>query len=172
GFEALLLGEGIGRGAGEAGQDLVVVQAADLAGRALDDDVAQGDLAIAAQRDAVAAAHADDGGGVKLFHAFLPMKALAGGEAGDFKARRPRPRRPLSTRQRNGKGPPRCSAAALARRAISRDGLSRRTASGASRAVPALRATGWRWGGPAGGECRWVRRFPRTSRIRRCRCGQ
>jgi len=56
-----------------------VVQAADLAGRALDDDVAQGDLAIAAERDAVAAAHTHDGGGVKLFHAFLPLKELAGG---------------------------------------------------------------------------------------------
>ncbi|KAG1479215.1 hypothetical protein G6F53_014259 [Rhizopus delemar] len=52
GFEAFLQRECVGGGAGETGQDLVVVQAADLAGRALDDDVAQGDRAIAAERDA------------------------------------------------------------------------------------------------------------------------
>src|SRR5690606_16846669 len=85
GFEALLQREGVGRGAGEAGQYLVVIQAADFPGGALDDDVAQGDLAVAAQRNAVAAAHADDGGGVKLFHAFLPLKGLTKGEIADFK---------------------------------------------------------------------------------------
>jgi hypothetical protein len=88
GFEAFLQGERVGGGAGEPGQDLVVVQAADLAGRALDDDVAQGDLAIAAQCDAVPAAHAHDGGGVKLFHAFLPLKGIAGGGSGEIKGMR------------------------------------------------------------------------------------
>lgn len=86
GLEAFLQRERVGRGAGETGQDLVVIEAADLAGRALDDDVAQGDLAIAAERDTVAAADTHDGGGVKLFHAFLPLKGLAGGEANEIKA--------------------------------------------------------------------------------------
>ena len=39
--------EGVGRRAGEAGQDLVVVQPADLLRALLDDGVAEGDLAVA-----------------------------------------------------------------------------------------------------------------------------
>src|SRR3546814_5157947 len=46
GFEAFLKGKGIGRGTGETGQDFVLVKAAYFAGRTLDDDVAQGDLAV------------------------------------------------------------------------------------------------------------------------------
>src|SRR5690606_2407825 len=68
GFEAFLQGEGVGRGTGESCQDPVVVQAADLACGAFDDDVAQGDLAIAAYGDVFAAANTNDGGSVKLFH--------------------------------------------------------------------------------------------------------
>ena len=48
GLEALEQRERVGRGAGETRDDLVVVELAHLAGRALDDDVAQGDLAVAA----------------------------------------------------------------------------------------------------------------------------
>jgi hypothetical protein len=54
-LEALEQGEGVRGGAGEAGQHLVVVELADLAGGCLDDDVAQGDLAVAADRHLPAA---------------------------------------------------------------------------------------------------------------------
>ena len=50
-----------------------------------DDDVAQRDLAIAAQRDMVAASYAHDGGGVKLFHSFLPFERFRWGGEADFK---------------------------------------------------------------------------------------
>ena len=50
-LEALEQREGIRRRAGEARQHLVVVQPAHLARRRLDDDVAERDLAVAAQRD-------------------------------------------------------------------------------------------------------------------------
>jgi hypothetical protein len=49
GLEALEQGEGVGRGAGKAGQHLVMVELAHLARAGLDDGVAQGDLAVAAQ---------------------------------------------------------------------------------------------------------------------------
>ena len=72
-FEAFEQCERIRSSAGEAGEHLVVVELANLAGGALDDDVAQGDLAVAADRHLPAAvgglpAHADDGRAVKLFH--------------------------------------------------------------------------------------------------------
>ena len=51
GLEALEQREGVGRGAGKAGQHLVAVQLAHLARAGLDDDVAQRDLAVAAERD-------------------------------------------------------------------------------------------------------------------------
>src|SRR5690606_19080475 len=50
--------------------------------------------------------------------------------------------------------------------------LSRRTASDASRDVLALRATGWRWGGPAGVANQWVHRFRCTSRTHLNRSGR
>ena len=73
GLETLNQREGIGRGACEAGEHLVVMELAHLARRALDDEVAQGDLTVAADRDLPvtvrhAPAHADDGGSVKLIH--------------------------------------------------------------------------------------------------------
>src|SRR5690606_13955778 len=74
GFEALLQGEGIGRGTGKTGQDLVMVEAPDFAGGTLDDDIAQGDLTVAPEGDRFAAPDADDGGGVKLFHAVLSYR--------------------------------------------------------------------------------------------------
>ena len=70
-FEAVEQGEGVGGAAGEAAQHLALVQLAHLAGRALHDDVAQRYLAIAAERDLLAAPYAQDGGAVKLFHVCL-----------------------------------------------------------------------------------------------------
>ena len=52
-FEALEQRKGVGRAAGESGQDLVVVEPAHLARAGLDDDGAQRDLAVAAERDLV-----------------------------------------------------------------------------------------------------------------------
>src|SRR3712207_7236870 len=52
-FRSLELGEegqGVGDGAGEAGQHLPVVERADLAGAVLDDDIAHCDLAVAGDR--------------------------------------------------------------------------------------------------------------------------
>jgi len=64
-------GKCVGGGAGEAAQDFALIELAHLARRALHDDVAQGDLAVAAQGDFLAAAHAHNGGAVKLFHICL-----------------------------------------------------------------------------------------------------
>ena len=68
GFETFLQGEGVCGSAGEASQYPVVIEAPDLARRALDDDVAERDLAVTAQSDFLPAPDADDRGGVKLFH--------------------------------------------------------------------------------------------------------
>ncbi len=52
GLEALEQREGIGGAAGESREDLVVVEPAHLARGGLDDDVAERDLAVAAEGDA------------------------------------------------------------------------------------------------------------------------
>ena len=64
GLEALEEGEGVGGGAGEAGQHLVVVHPAHLAGARLHDGLAHRDLAVARHRDPAAMADGDHGGGV------------------------------------------------------------------------------------------------------------
>ena len=65
GFEALQQGEGVGGGPGEAGDHAAVAaDAADLAGIALDDGLAERDLAVAGHRDAAVPADAEDGGAV------------------------------------------------------------------------------------------------------------
>jgi hypothetical protein len=56
-LEALEEREGVGGGAGESREDAVLVEPPHLARGSLDDDVAEGDLAVAAHRHAVAAAH-------------------------------------------------------------------------------------------------------------------
>ena len=73
GFETLEQGEGVRRAAGESGQNLVVVDAAHLARVGLDHDIAEGDLAVAAEGDLIAAPHREDGGAAKLFHDFSPQ---------------------------------------------------------------------------------------------------
>ena len=65
GLEALEQRERVCRAAGEASEDAIVVQPAHLACAGFHDDVAEGDLPIAAQRDAVAAAHGQNGGAVE-----------------------------------------------------------------------------------------------------------
>src|SRR2546426_3014600 len=67
-LEALEEREGIRRAAGESGEDLILVQAPHLLRAALDDDLPERDLAVAAERDARAAANRKDGGAVELFH--------------------------------------------------------------------------------------------------------
>ena len=66
GLEALEQREGVGGAAGEAGEDLAVVQAAHLAGVALHDGVAERDLAVAADRDTAVAPDAEDRGAVRI----------------------------------------------------------------------------------------------------------
>jgi sugar phosphate isomerase/epimerase len=77
GLEALEQREGIRRAAGEAGQDLLVVEPPHLARGGLDHDVAQRHLAVAAEGDAVAAPHGKDGGAVILLHG---ISALISGQ--------------------------------------------------------------------------------------------
>src|SRR5947209_6519226 len=63
GFEAGEEVEGVGGGAGESGEDLVLVEAADLLGVVLDDGFAHGDLSVGSHDDFAVAADAEDGGG-------------------------------------------------------------------------------------------------------------
>jgi hypothetical protein len=58
-------GEGIGRRAGEAGQDAVVVETPDLARPPLDDRLPEGDLAVARQDRAVAVPDGENRGAWK-----------------------------------------------------------------------------------------------------------
>ena len=57
GLEAAEEGEGVGGGTGEAGQNFVVVEAADFFGGVLDDGLAEGDLAVASEDDSAITAH-------------------------------------------------------------------------------------------------------------------
>ena len=61
GFEAREEREGVGGGAGEAGQDRVVVEPPDLAGALLEDGVAERDLAVAGEHRLVLVADGEDG---------------------------------------------------------------------------------------------------------------
>ena len=56
-FEAFEQGEGVGSGAGKAGQHLAVVEAANLLRVAFHHGVTQGNLAVAAHDDFAVAAH-------------------------------------------------------------------------------------------------------------------
>jgi len=56
-FEALEEGEGVSGGAGETGQHLAVIEAADLLGVAFHHGIAEGNLAVAAHDDFAVAAH-------------------------------------------------------------------------------------------------------------------
>ena len=78
GLEALEQGEGVGGAAGETGEDLAVVERAHLARGGLDDDVAEGDLTVAAERDTIAAPHRQDGRAAILFHEGVSVPAEVG----------------------------------------------------------------------------------------------
>ena len=67
-FEALEQREGVGGAAGETGEHLVLIEAANLAGIALHDGIAQRNLTVAADHHAAVTAHREDGGSAKLFH--------------------------------------------------------------------------------------------------------
>ena len=62
--EAFEQGECVCGGTGEAGDDGAAADATDFAGVALDDGLAERDLAVAGHGDGAAAAHAQDGGAV------------------------------------------------------------------------------------------------------------
>ena len=61
GLKPLEQGEGVGGGAGEARDDVAVADAADLLGVALDDGLAEGDLAVAGDHHLAAFADGEDG---------------------------------------------------------------------------------------------------------------
>src|SRR6202008_915799 len=67
-LEALEEREGIGGAAGKAGEDAVLVEAPHLARAALQHDLAEGHLAVAAKRDGCAASNGKNGGAVELLH--------------------------------------------------------------------------------------------------------
>ena len=81
GFKALKQRESVCGCARKTRQHLAVVELAHLARRALDDDVTQCDLTITTDSDLYAlgslAAHANDGGAVKLFHLLQMGQATA-----------------------------------------------------------------------------------------------
>ena len=83
GLESLEQRERVGGRARESGKHLVVIEPADLARRGLDHDVAERDLAVAAQGHFAVAAHGKDGGAVEDFHGTLQTDA-----APDRRARR------------------------------------------------------------------------------------
>ena len=62
GLETGKQGEGVGRGSGESGQNLPIVEAAELPGALLDHRLSQGDLAIGGQSGTPASSYANDGG--------------------------------------------------------------------------------------------------------------
>src|SRR5260370_39377070 len=64
-FEAAEQGEGVGGGAGESGEDLVVVEAAGFFGRVLDDGLAERDLSVAGKNHTAVAAGGMNIGGNK-----------------------------------------------------------------------------------------------------------
>ncbi|CAO3313438.1 hypothetical protein METHP15_990015 [Pseudomonas sp. P15-2025] len=68
-FKALEQGEGVGSGAGEARDDLAVVQAAHLLGVAFHHGVAEGYLAVAAHDDFAVTADRNDCGQGESLHA-------------------------------------------------------------------------------------------------------
>jgi hypothetical protein len=68
-LEALEQRERVRGPSGEAGENAVVIEAPDLARARLDDDVAERDLAVAAQRHFPVAARRNNGGSAELFHA-------------------------------------------------------------------------------------------------------
>ena len=67
-FEALEQREGVRSAAGEAGEDAILVQAAHLFRAALDDDVAERDLTVAAEGYGAIAPYRENSGAVELFH--------------------------------------------------------------------------------------------------------
>src|SRR5262245_34169492 len=62
GLEALEQGEGVGRPAGEARKDAIVVEAPDLARTCLDDDVPERDLPVSSESDLPITTDREDGG--------------------------------------------------------------------------------------------------------------
>ena len=68
GLEALEQRERVRRGAGESRQHALVIKPAHLARARLDDDAAERDLSVAAQRHGAVAPHRKYGRSVKLFH--------------------------------------------------------------------------------------------------------
>src|SRR5262249_3691862 len=93
GLEAFQQRKSIGGGAGEATDDLAVVQPADLVGVALHDDVAERDLAVAADGNAAVVSHGQDRRGTDGGHNCAPGEAnyTMGSATADWTATAPFP---------------------------------------------------------------------------------
>ena len=74
-LEPLQQAEGVRRGPGEPGDDLAVVERADLLGVLLDDRLAERHLPVAADGGAGGGADGQDGSGAEAGHAVLPNPA-------------------------------------------------------------------------------------------------
>ena len=85
GFKALDQGERVGRAAGESGKHTSVVEFSDFSCGPLDDDIAEGDLSVATQCDAVAATDRYNGCPVKLFHMVSYIKSDLNRQSGSFR---------------------------------------------------------------------------------------
>src|SRR5205085_7414211 len=71
-LEPLQQAEGVGRGAGEPGEHLAVVELADLLRVVLHDDVAERDLAVAADGGPGGSSHGENGCGAEAGHGKIP----------------------------------------------------------------------------------------------------
>ena len=65
-LELLVKSERVGHRAGEAREDLTALEDADLVGMRLDDALTDGDLTVAAERDAAVFANGENGGAVRM----------------------------------------------------------------------------------------------------------
>src|SRR3954471_17015007 len=94
-FEALEQRERVRGAAGEPGEEAVLGEAAHLLCAALDDDVAERHLPVAAERDLAVAAHGKNGGAMEFLHG---MERLFGADFEDIKATPVRRLEPRSAR--------------------------------------------------------------------------
>lgn len=74
GFKTFKKGEGVGCAAGEAGDDVIVVQAANLTGIAFHDGITHADLTIPANHDSAVAPNRKNSGAAILFQGILQRK--------------------------------------------------------------------------------------------------
>ena len=90
GLEAFQQGEGVGGGAGEAAQDLAVVQPANLVGVAFHDDGPERHLAVAADGDLALMPNGQDCGRAEFRQLLSPFPGCPAGRIMNWMGGRPR----------------------------------------------------------------------------------